>query len=104
MLNKVNKFIGLQQKLQIILPKLYVLTIYKLFNRIHFDYSDIIYDQEYNASIQQIIESIECNVSVAITETIRGIYKNKIFEDLGLQSIQHRHWYRKLCCFCKPLK
>ena len=79
MVNEVNKSIGLQQKLQIILPMLYFLTIYKLFNMIHFDYSDIIYDQAYNASFQQIIESIEFNVSVAITETIRGRYENKIF-------------------------
>ena len=94
MLNKVNKSIGLQQKLQIILPKLYVLRFISYsthFDSIHFDYSDIIYDQAYNASIQQIIESIECNVSVAITEIIRGIYKNEIFEELGLQSIQYRH-------------
>ena len=80
MLNKVNKTIGLQQKLQIFLPKLYLLRIYKIFNRTHFDYSDFIYDQAYNASIQQMIESIGCNVSLAITEIIRGTYQNKILK------------------------
>ena len=30
--------------------------------------------------------------------------KRKFFEELGLESLQHRRWYRKLCCFYKILK
>ena len=39
-----------------------------------------------------MIENIECNMSLAITEIIRGIYKNKIFEELDLQSVQYRYY------------
>ena len=35
---------------------------------------------------------------------IRGTYKEKLFEELGLESLQHRRWHRKLCCFYKILK
>ena len=37
---KVNKPIALLQKLQTILPRLTLLTIYKAFIRPHFDYGD----------------------------------------------------------------
>ena len=92
MLNKISKTIGLQQKLQIFLPKPYLLRIYKLFNRTHFDYSDFIYDQACNASTQQMIEGIACNVFLTITEIIRGTYKNKVFEELDLQSVHYRYY------------
>lgn len=80
MLNKVNKTIGLPQNYKFVSLSYIYLGIYKLFNRTHFDYSDFIYDQAYNASMQQMIESIDCNVSLAITEIIRGTYKNKILK------------------------
>ena len=41
-LNKVNETIGLLHKLQNILPRSALLTIYKTFIRPHFDYGDII--------------------------------------------------------------
>ena len=55
-LNKVNKTIGLLQKLHNILPRSALLIIYKSFIRPHLDYSDIIYDQAYNASFHQKLE------------------------------------------------
>ena len=50
-LNKVNKTIGLLRRLQNILPRSVLLTIYKSFIRPHLDYGDIIYDQAYNTII-----------------------------------------------------
>ena len=43
--NKISKTIGLLRKLQNILPRPALLTIYKCFIRPHLDYGDIIYDQ-----------------------------------------------------------
>ena len=80
------------------------MTIYKSLNRLHLDYDDIIYDQAYNASFQIKVESIQYNAAVAITGAIRGISKEKLFEEPGLESLQHRRWYRKLFCFYKILK
>ena len=42
--NKISKTIGLLRKLQNILPRPALLTIYKCFIRPHLDYGDIIYD------------------------------------------------------------
>ena len=52
-INKVNKTIGLLRKLQNILPRSTLLTIYKSFIRLHIDYGDIVYDQVYNTSFHQ---------------------------------------------------
>ena len=103
MLNKVNKTIGLLRILQNALPRPSLLTICKSFIRPHLDYGDIIYDQAHNASFQQKVQSIQYNAALAITEALRGTSKEKLFEDLGLESLQHRRWYRKLCCFYKIL-
>ena len=104
MFNKVNKTIGLQRKLQNSLSRPSLLTIYKSFIRPRLDYGDVIYDQAYNASLQQKVESIQHNAALAITGAIRGTSKEKLFEELSLESLQHRRWYRKLCCFYKILK
>ena len=53
MFNKVNKIIGLLQKLQNAFPRPSPLIIYKSFIRPHLDYGDVIYDQAYNAIFQQ---------------------------------------------------
>ena len=61
-------------------------------------------DKAHNVSFQQKVESIQYNAAVAIAGAIRETSKEKLFEELGLESLQHRQWYRKLCCFYKILK
>ena len=68
-LKKISKTVGLLRKFQGILPRTSLITIYKLFARPHLDYGDIIYDQTFNESFHQRIESIQYN---AITGAIRG--------------------------------
>ena len=62
--NKISKTIGLLRKLQNILPRPALLIIYKCFIRPYLDYGDIIYDQAYNLSFQQKLESIQYNTAV----------------------------------------
>ena len=74
---KVNKTIRLRRKVQNTLPRPSLLTSYKSFIRPHFAYSDIIYDQAYNTSFQQKVESIQYNAALAITGAIRETSKEK---------------------------
>ena len=67
--------------------------------RPHLDYGDILYDQAYNASFHQKLEKIQYNACIAITGAIRGTSKEKIYEELGLESLESRRWFRKLCFF-----
>ena len=99
--NKISKTIGLLRKLQNILPRPALLTIYKSFIRPHLDYGDIIYDQAYNLSFHQKLESIQYNAALALTGAIRSSSREKLYQELGLESLQLRRWYRKLCCFYK---
>ena len=69
---KINKTIGLIRKLQNLLPRTALITLYKAFVRPHLDYGDIIYDQAHNASFHQKLESLQYNVCLATTGAIRG--------------------------------
>ena len=50
------------------------------------------------------MESIQYNACLAITGAIRGTSREKIYQELGLESLQLRRWYRKLCLFYKVFK
>ena len=91
--NKINKTIVLLLKFQNFLPRKSLLTIYKSFMRSHLDYGEIIYDQSYNTYFHQRLESLQYNAALAITGAIRGTLKEKLYNELGLESLQNRQWY-----------
>ena len=101
---KVSKTIGLFRKLQNLLPRKSLITVYKSFIRPRIDYGDIIYNQAYNASFHRKLESIQYNAALAITGVIRGTSKEKLYQELGFKSLQERRWYRKFCYFYKIFK
>ena len=78
-----------------------LIAIVKSFVKPHLDYGDIIYDQAYNTSFHQNIESIQCNAALRITGAVRGTFREKHYRELGFESLQQRRWYRKLCCLFK---
>ena len=43
-----------------------------------------------------LIESIQHNACLEITGAIRGTSRENIYQELGLESLQLRRWYRKL--------
>ena len=63
---KINKTIGLIHKLQNLLPRSALITLYKAFVRPHFEYGDILYDQACNASFHLKSESIQYNACLSI--------------------------------------
>ena len=89
------------RKLQPIMPRAALLTIYKSFLRPHLDYGDVIYDRAFNESFQTKLESVQYDAALAITGAIRGSSREKLYQELGLESLKLRRWYRKLCLFFK---
>ena len=87
---KTNKTIGLLRKLQILLPRAPLITIYKSFIRPHFDYGDMIYDQTFNMSFQQKMETIQYNAALVITGAIKGPSREKIYQELDLETLQQQ--------------
>ena len=69
---KVNKTIGLLRKLWKTLPRPVLMTMYKAFVRPHLDYDGIIYDEAYNETFHQKLESIQYNACLALSGAIRG--------------------------------
>ena len=78
-----------------------MITIYKSFNRPQLDYGDIVFDRAFNKSFHKNLESIQYNAAIAITGAIRGTSSEKLFQELGLESLKSRRWLRKLCLFYK---
>ena len=76
-----------------------LLTICKLFVRPHLDYDDVLYDQLNNKSLCQIIEIIQYNAVLDITGAIKGTSQMKLYNELGLESLEFRRWFRKLYVF-----
>ena len=56
--SKVNKTVGLIRKLRKSLSRTSLISLYKSFIQPHLEYGDIIYDQPFNDSFQNKIESI----------------------------------------------
>ena len=67
-----------------VLPRTSLLTIYKSFIRPLLNYADVNYDQPSNASFSKKIESVHYYAVLAITETIKGSSREKLYEGLGL--------------------
>ena len=57
-INKANKGIGIICKLNNILPRSALSTIYRSFIRPHLDYGDVIHDRPENESFSNQIESV----------------------------------------------
>ena len=77
-----------------------MITIYKSFIRPQLDYGDIVFDRAFNKSFHKNLESIQYNAAIAITGAIRGTSSEKLFQELGLESLKSRCWLRK-CLFYK---
>ena len=58
------------------------------------------YDQTFNMSVL----NFQYNAALIITGAIRGSSRENPYQELGLETLQQRRWYRKLCCFYKMLK
>ena len=72
--------------------------------RPHLDYDDIIYDEGYNKTFHQKPDSIQYDACLPLPGAIRGSSREKLYHELGLESLQRQHWYRKLCLFYKIFK
>ena len=74
--NKIHKTIGLLHKFQKFLPRKSLLTIHKSFTRPHLDYGDVIYDQSYNTSFHQRMESLRSNKNVIMKVIKKNVIMN----------------------------
>ena len=101
---KINKIIALLRKLQHILPRHSLLAINKTFVRPNLDYGDVVYSKVFSEPFHKKLESVEYNATLAMTAANRGTNTEKLYQELGSESLQNRRKLQRLCLFYKMFK
>ena len=83
------------------LPRDALLRIYKSFVRSHLDYGD---DKPNNESFASRLEWVQYKACLAITGAIQGTSRERLYKELGLESLSDRRWVPKLTFFYKIVK
>ena len=110
-IKKARKWIGMIKHLQPYLPTKSLDQIFKMHIRPHFDYCDIIYHrpimindltptQTLNHQMN-LLERTQYQAALAVTGTWKGTNTDKIYEELGWESLHHRRLFRRLAMFYK---
>ena len=86
--------VNLMHKLNLLLPRSSLLTVYKCFIRPHLNYGDVVYDQPNLSYLTNKIKSVQCNAALAIVDSIRWKSKEKLYQDLGFESLKDKSWLR----------
>ena len=89
------------KKFPLILFRENLLTIYKSFVRSNLDFADIIYDKPFNESLKKKIENLQYSAALIINSVFKKTLRDKLYQELGLESLAHRRWTRKLISFHK---
>ena len=108
---KARKGIGLIKHLRSYLPTAALDQIYKMHVRPHLDYCDFIFhipalNNNNNTDINlnyhmNALESIQYQAALAITGAWKGTNRDKIYEELGWESLHNRRFFRRLTQFYK---
>ena len=98
-ISKASKGAGILRTIYNALSRNSLITIYKSFIWPHLDYGAIIFDQTKNKSFCKNINSIQYNVSLAVTGAIECTSWKKVYKELALKTLKSRKWLKKLCCF-----
>ena len=85
---KINKTIGLIRKLQNILPRTALITFPTLIMAILFMIKLTVH--------RFIRRSLQHDACLALTGTIRGSSREKLYQELAFESLQQRRWYKKV--------
>ena len=92
------------ERLSLALSRKQLLTIYKTFVRSNLDYADIIYDKPFNDVFKEKLEKVQYSAALIITGAIKGTSQERLYKELGLESLFDRRWYCKLVFFYKIVK
>ena len=108
-LSIARKGIGTILRLRKYLPRNILEQIFKTIVRPHIEYGDIIFHQPPTTKdfsfdthlkpLMQKLESLQYSAALAITGAWRGTSTDKIYEELGWETLTNRRWYRRLSLF-----
>ena len=64
----------------------------------------MIYDQSYNDSFHDKLESYQYKAALVMTGAIKEPSSERLYQELGMENLRSKRWFRKLCLFYKMLK
>ena len=106
-----RKGIGIIKHLAQYLPLKSRDQIYKMYVRPHLDYCDIIFyipeiQSDFDSSLSlnyqmNALESTQYQAALAVSGTWKGTNRDKIYEELGWETLNHRRFFRRLSQFYK---
>ena len=102
-ISKCNKIVGVMKKLSSTLSRKTLLTIYKSFVRPNLDFADIIYDKPLNEAFKNKLGMVQYRAALVITDAFKGTSRDRLYEELGLESLANRRWSRRLFFYHKIL-
>ena len=113
-ISKTRKGIGMLKYLSKYLPRHTLNELYKLYVRPHLDYGDVIYHIparvcEFSHSVflpnqMEKLESVQYSAALAVSGAWRGTSREKVYAELGWESLSLRRWSRRLNLFYKIIK
>ena len=109
-----RKGVGVIKYLSSYVPLKTLDQIYKMYVRPHLDFCDIIYHipEKINlfshavelTNLMAKIERVQFQAAVAVTGTWKTTSRNRIYDELGWETLSQRRWYRRLVQFFKIVK
>ena len=106
-----RKWIGIIKHLSPYLPTHTLDEIYKMRVRPHLDYCDVIYHtpiitHDFDSSLtlnyqMKFLESTQYQAALAVSGCWKGTNTDKIYEELGWESLDQRRFFRRLVMFYK---
>lgn len=93
------------------LPRNTLIELHKLYVRPHLDYGDVIYhippkkcefsqDTSLNNHMEKL-EAVQYYTELAVTGAWKGTSREKLYEELGWESLSLRRWSRRLVLFSR---
>ena len=79
-----------------------LLAVYKCFISSHLEYRYVVYDQPDLSCLISKNELAHSNVALAVLGAIKKGSKEKLYQELGIESLKERRWLRQFS-FCEKL-
>ena len=73
---------------------------YKMYVRPHLDYGDVIFHNQ-RADLMKLIERVQYKAALIVSGCWKGTSQEKLYEELGWESLSDRRWIRRLSTFYK---
>ena len=71
-----------------------------MYIRPHLDYGDVIYHNQ-RADLMDLVERVQYKAAFIVSECWQGTSREKLYGELGWESLSDRRWLRRLTMFYK---